>query len=490
MASLKSIRENRLKKLSKLKKANVNPYPESSNRTHTCIEAINYFEKLCKKEICLAGRVRSIRTHGGSTFLHIQDSTSKFQIYLKRDILGEKSYELFLETIDIGDFIEVGGNLFITKRGEKTLEAKSWRILAKSLLPLPEKWHGLKDIEKRSRKRYLDLIMNDDIKKRFEIRSLIIRLIREFLHKKGFIEVETPILQSIAGGALATPFMTHLNALNLDLYLRIAPELYLKRLLVGGFEKIFEIGKCFRNEGIDASHNPEFTMLEFYWAYADYKNLMSLTEEMFNDIISNLKSYNLISEKEIDFSVPWKKVEFDKLIEENTGINIWKAKIEDLHKKIEQMDIDTEIKLVKSKSELYKAKLIDEIFKKVCVPKLINPVFVINHPKFMSPLAKPLEEEPHKSARFQLIISGIEIANAYSELNDPILQKEMLISQEKAFKRGEEAQRYDKDFITALEYGMPPAAGFGMGLDRLAMILTNCSNLRDIILFPFMKPKE
>ena len=490
MASLKSIRENRLKKLSKLKKANVNPYPESSNRTHTCIEAINYFEKLCKKEICLAGRVRSIRTHGGSTFLHIQDSTSKFQIYLKRDVLGEKSYKLFLETIDIGDFIEVGGNLFITKRGEKTLEAKIWRILAKSLLPLPEKWHGLKDIEKRSRKRYLDLIMNDDIKKRFEIRSLIIRLIREFLHRKGFIEVETPILQSIAGGALATPFMTHLNALNLDLYLRIAPELYLKRLLVGGFEKIFEIGKCFRNEGIDASHNPEFTMLEFYWAYADYKNLMSLTEEMFNDIISNLKSYNLISEKEIDFSAPWKKVEFDKLIEENTGINIWKAKIEDLHKKIEQMDIDTEIKLVKSKSELYKAKLIDEIFKKVCVPKLINPVFVINHPKFMSPLAKPLEEEPHKSARFQLIISGIEIANAYSELNDPILQKEMLISQEKAFKRGEEAQRYDKDFITALEYGMPPAAGFGMGLDRLAMILTNCSNLRDIILFPFMKPKE
>ena len=490
MASLKSIRENRLKKLSKLKKANVNPYPESSNRTHTCIEAINYFEKLCKKEICLAGRVRSIRTHGGSTFLHIQDSTSKFQIYLKRDILGEKSYELFLETIDIGDFIEVGGNLFITKRGEKTLEAKIWRILTKSLLPLPEKWHGLKDIEKRSRKRYLDLIMNDNIRKRFEIRSLIIRLIREFLHKKGFIEVETPILQSIAGGALATPFMTHLNALNLDLYLRIAPELYLKRLLVGGFEKIFEIGRCFRNEGIDASHNPEFTMLEFYWAYADYKNLMSLTEEMFNDIISNLKSYNLISEKEIDFSAPWKKVEFDKLIEENTGINIWKAKIEDLHKKIEQMKIKTEIKLVKSKSELYKAKLIDEIFKKVCVPKLINPVFVINHPKFMSPLAKPLEEEPHKSARFQLIISGIEIANAYSELNDPILQKEMLISQEKAFKRGEEAQRYDKDFITALEYGMPPAAGFGMGLDRLAMILTNCSNLRDIILFPFMKPKE
>jgi len=490
MASLKSIRENRLKKLSKLKKANINPYPESSNRTHTCIEAIEYFEKLCKREIYLAGRVRSIRTHGGSTFLHIQDSTSKFQIYLKRDVLGEKSYKLFLETIDIGDFIEVGGSLFITKRGEKTLEAKSWRILAKSLLPLPEKWHGLKDIEKRSRKRYLDLIMNDNIKKRFEIRSLIIRLIREFLHRKGFIEVETPILQSIAGGALATPFMTHLNALNLDLYLRIAPELYLKRLLVGGFEKIFEIGKCFRNEGIDASHNPEFTMLEFYWAYADYKNLMSLTEEMFNDIISNLKSYNLISEKEIDFSAPWKKVEFDKLIEENTGINIWKAKIEDLHKKIEQMEIKTEIKLVKSKSELYKAKLIDEIFKKVCVPKLINPVFVINHPKFMSPLAKPLEEEPHKSARFQLIISGIEIANAYSELNDPILQKEMLISQEKAFKRGEEAQRYDKDFITALEYGMPPAAGFGMGLDRLAMILTNCSNLRDIILFPLMKPKE
>jgi len=490
MTSLKNIRETRIEKLVKLKKAGINPYPESSNRTHTCIEAVNHFKKLHKRKIYLTGRVRSVRTHGGSTFLHIQDSTSKFQIYLKKDVLGEKNYKLFLESIDIGDFIEVGGNLFITKKGEKTLEAENWRMLAKSLLPMPEKWHGLKDIEKRSRKRYLDLIMNEESRERFEMRSLIIKSIREFLHKRGFIEVETPILQGIPGGALATPFKTHLNALNLDLYLRIAPELYLKRLLVGGFEKIFEIGRCFRNEGIDALHNPEFTMLEFYWAYADYKNLMELTEEMLNNVISNLKSYNLINERKIDFSVPWKKIEFDRLIQENTGINIWKAKIEDLHRKIKQMDIKTEIKLIKSKSELYKAKLIDEIFKKVCVPKLINPVFVINHPKFMSPLAKPLKKDPNKSARFQLIISGTEIANAYSELNDPILQKEMLVFQEKAFKRGEEAQRYDKDFITALEYGMPPAAGFGMGLDRLAMILTNCSNLRDIILFPLMKPKE
>jgi lysyl-tRNA synthetase class 2 len=453
MSSIKEIKKTRLKKLENIRKAGINPYPAKVKRTHTCQEAIDNFEKLMaeEKELFLVGRLRTIREHGGSTFVHIEDGSAQIQIYLKRDELGEEKYKFFQDNFDIGDFIEVKGLLFSTKKGEKTLLVKDYRMLVKSLFPLPEKWHGLKDIEERFRKRYLDLMMNKDVRQKFLARSQIIKSIREFLEKRGFIEVETPILQTIPGGALARPFKTHHNALDLDLYLRIAPELYLKRLLVGGFEKVYEIGRCFRNEGLDATHNPDFTMLEFYWAYADYEDLMKMTEEMFEYIIqqttnSEQRTINYQGKK-IDFKRPWQRIEF--------------------------------LELGKNDEEVKEA-----------IKKIIQPTFIIHHPLEMSPLAKQLDEEPTKVARFQLVVGGLELVNAFSELNDPLEQDKRFKEQEKIRQKGdEEAQRYDQDFIEALEYGMPPAAGFGMGLDRLVVLLTDSHSLREVILFPLMRPR-
>lgn len=455
MPSIREIKKNRLKKLGNIRKAGINPYPAKTRRTHTCNEAVEQFGRLAKenKELFLVGRLLTIRPHGGSAFAHIEDGTGRIQIYLKKDELGDEKYKFFQNNFDIGDFIEARGILFATKRGERTLLVKDYRMLAKSLSPLPEKWHGLKDVEERFRKRYLDLLMNKEVRKKFLKRSQIIKSMRDFLEKRGFIEVETPVLQTIPGGALAKPFKTHHNALDIDLYLRVAPELYLKRLLVGGFEKVYEIGRCFRNEGLDASHNPDFTMLEFYWAYADYEDLMTLTEEMLEYILKNpkLKIQNSkinYQGKKIDFKRPWQKVEF---------------------------------------SELGKT---DEEFKK-SVRKIIQPTFVINYPYELSPLAKQLEEDSKKTARFQLIVGGLELVNAFSELNDSIEQDKRFREQEKMRRAGdEEAQRYDKDFIEALEHGMPPAAGFGMGLDRLVTLLTDSHSLREVILFPLMKPKK
>jgi lysyl-tRNA synthetase class 2 len=453
MSSIKEIKKTRLKKLENIRKAGINPYPAKVKRTHTCQEAIDNFEKLMaeEKKLFLVGRLRTIREHGGSTFVHIEDGSAQIQIYLKRDELGEEKYKFFQDNFDIGDFIEVKGLLFSTKKGEKTLLVKDYRMLVKSLSPLPEKWHGLKDIEERFRKRYLDLMMNKDVRQKFLARSQIIKSIREFLEKRGFIEVETPILQTIPGGALARPFKTHHNALDLDLYLRIAPELYLKRLLVGGFEKVYEIGRCFRNEGLDATHNPDFTMLEFYWAYADYEDLMKMTEEMFEYIIqqttnSEQRTINYQGKK-IDFKRPWQRIEF--------------------------------LELGKNDEEVKEA-----------IKKIIQPTFIIHHPLEMSPLAKQLDEEPTKVARFQLVVGGLELVNAFSELNDPLEQDKRFKEQEKIRQKGdEEAQRYDQDFIEALEYGMPPAAGFGMGLDRLVVLLTDSHSLREVILFPLMRPR-
>lgn len=448
MATQQEIRKTRLKKLATLRKQG-NPYPAKGLRTHSCQQTQENFEKLAqdKTEIILNGRLRSIRGHGGSTFSHLEDTTSQCQLYFKKDKLGEKKYQFFVDNFDIGDFAEVKGTLFLTKKGEKTLEVEDYRMLAKSLLPLPEQWYGLKDVEERFRKRYLDLIMNKDVRDKFKARSQIIKSIRKFLEKQGFIEVETPILQNIYGGALAQPFKTHLNALDIDLYLRIAPELYLKRLLIGGFEKVYEIGRCFRNEGLDSQHNPDFTMLEFYWAYADYQDLMNLTEEMFEQIVKNSQFKPLAQEQSIDFKRPFKKIEF--------------------------------LELGKNDEEVKKS-----------IKKIIQPTFIINHPTAISPLAKQLEDDVKKVARFQLVAGGIELANAFSELNDPLEQAKRFEEQNKAKAKGDkEAQPYDQDFIEALEYGMPPAAGFGLGIDRLVALLTNAHSLREIILFPTMKPK-
>lgn len=447
MSTIQSIKKARLAKIKNIS----NPYPAKTGRSHTCLEAINKFDKLSSqaKELVLVGRLRSVREHGGSTFIHIEDWTSQIQAYFKKDELGDKKYKFFKNNFDVGDFIEIKGALFLTKKGEKTILTRDYRMLAKSLLPLPEKWHGLKDVEERFRKRYLDLIMNKDVRQKFLDRSKIIRSVREFLEERDFIEVETPILQTIPGGALARPFKTHQNALDLDLYLRIAPELYLKRLLVGGLEKVYEIGRCFRNEGLDASHNPDFTMLEFYWAYSDYEKLMEMTEKMFEYVVGKVNQGKEIEYqgKKINFKKPFKRIEF--------------------------------LELGKTDEEVKKE-----------IRKMVQPTFIIHHPIEISPLAKQLDNDSKKVARFQLVVGGLELANAFSELNDPLEQDKRLKEQEKMRQKGDqEAQRYDKDFVEALEYGMPPAAGFGMGIDRLVALLTDSNTLREVILFPLMKPK-
>jgi len=488
MATIDELRKIRLKKLRAIEKTGFPAYPEKTKRTHKIEETLKDFSKISKtkKEVILVGRIKSQRKHGRATFLHIEDGTGKIQAFFREDRLGERGYKFFLDDFDIGDFIELRGILFKTKRGEKTIDVADFKILAKSLLPLPEKWHGLKDIEERYRKRYLDLIFNPGVKKKFELRSAIIKEIREFLEKEGFLEVETPILQPIYGGAKAKPFKTYLNALDLDLYLRIAPELYLKRLLVGGFEKVYEIGRVFRNEGVDKAHNPDFTMLEFYFAFADYKDLMKLTERMFENLLKKIfKTLKIKYEgKEINFKTPWPRMEFSQIFKKYTKINLDDILPEALKKEAKKLGIGFE-------KGAQKAEIADAIYKKYCQPKIWQPTFIINHPLGSFPLAKQLEKESKKLANFQLVVAGWELANAFSELNDPLEQKRRFKEQEKAFKAGfKEAQRIDEDFIEALEYAMPPAAGFGMGIDRLVALLTDSHSLREVILFPTMRKRS
>ncbi len=488
MTTKKQLRKTRLKKLKAVKKAGLSVYPGKVKRTHTIKKALDNFSELLesKKEIVLTGRITAQRGHGRATFFDIKDGTAEIQGFLGETSLGPKGYKFFVDNFDIGDFIEIKGVLFKTKKGEKTLKARDFKMLAKSLLLLPDKWYGLKDIEARFRKRYLDLIFNKKVKQKFKTRAKIIKEIRKFLEKKGFLEVETPILQPIYGGATARPFKTHLNALDLDLYLRISPELYLKRLLIGGFEKVYEIGKCFRNEGMDKSHNPDFTMLEFYQAYSDYKDLMKMTEKMFETLLENIFGELKIeyNGEKIDFGTPWPRVEFSSLLAKQTDIKLEEIHIDALRKKAKKLGITPE------RGDT-KANLADKIYKKYCQPKIVQPTFVIHHPAGSAPLAKKLEDDSSKLARFQLVVAGFEIVNAFSELNDPVEQKKRFQEQEKIFKKGfDEAQRMDKEFIEALEYGMPPAAGFGMGIDRLTVLLTDSNSIREVILFPTMKPKD
>src|SRR3989338_5919083 len=489
MASIGEIRKTRIKKLDQLKKAGEQAYPASSKRTHEIAELLKGFSALAKskKEVVAVGRIRSIREHGGSTFFHIEDGTGIMQAYLKKDRVGEKAYKMFLKTFDVGDFVQVRGSLFTTKKGEKTIEASSAKMLAKSLLPLPEKWHGLQDEEERFRKRYLDLLFNKEVKEKFQKRTEIVRAVREFLDKEGFLEVETPVLQHMYGGADAKPFTTHLNAFDLDMYLRISLELPLKRLMVGGFEKVYEMGRVFRNEGVDRQHNPDFTMLEFYWAYADYKDMMKLTEEMFSYLLAGeLFGTKKIwyEERAIDFKTPWPRVEYRDLIKTHTKLDIETLNRDALAKEAQKLGLVIE-------STWGKGKIIDEIYKKYCRPKIWEPTFVIHHPSEMFPLAKQRPENPQEAETFQLVVAGgWELVKAYSEQNDPLVQRKAFEAQESLFRKGlEDAQRMDTDFVEALEYGMPPTAGFGMGIDRLAALLTNTPSLREVILFPTMRPR-
>ena len=466
------IRKQRMEKLEILKNKNIEPY----GRKYEKVKIKNIGEK---GDVKTAGRIIALRKHGGASFADIVDTEGKIQLYFKKNIIGKEKSEIFKE-IDIGDFIGVEGEIFKTKTGEKTILVKNFTVLSKSLKPLPEKWHGLRDIEIRFRKRYLDLLINKEVREKFIKRTKIIQFIRKYLNDLGFLEVETPMMHPIPGGAEAKPFITYHNTLEMNLYLRIAPELYLKRLLVGNFEKIYEINRSFRNEGISPLHNPEFTMLELYSAYGDYKEMMEITENLLTTLVKNLYGKLKITYqgKEIDFSLPWEKITWCDVFKK-VGITNWKD-ITGVKEKINDFQLEIE---EEKQNNLF--ELLDFIFKKKIQPDLINPTFVIDYPVEISPLAKSKKDNPEITERFELFIGGLEVANAYSELNDPIEQYTRFY--EKA--KGNE-EKIDFDYIEALEYGMPPAGGLGIGIDRLVMILTDSPSIREVILFPLLRPKK
>lgn len=478
---LEEIIKERIKKIKELRQKGINPYPEKSQRQYSLSEVLKNFSSWSKKKktIIIAGRIIAKRGHGGVIFSDIKDESLKIQLVFKEDEIGKKLLDFFEKYFDIGDFIEAKGILFITQRGEKSLLVKNYTLLSKSLRPLPKSWYGLEDIEERYRRRYLDLILNEEVRKRFILRSIVINLIREFLNKKGYLEVETPVLQTVYGGANARPFITELEALKIKLYLRIAPELYLKRLIIGGFNKIYEIGKNFRNEGIDREHNPEFTMLELYAAYQTYKDLEKLIEELFFFLV---KEVNKQTKTKISLPKKFKEIEYEDFLYKKTGLKLNDSK-EKWLKKARDLKID-----LTGKEE--KEKLWDLLFKKFRT-EIEEPTFIINQPVEISPLAKRLENQQNKVSRFLLIWKGWEIVNAFSELNNPLEQKERFENQVKMRKKGDlEAHPQDKEFIEALEFGMPPTAGLGIGIDRLVAVLTNASSLKEIIFFPFMKPQS
>jgi lysyl-tRNA synthetase class 2 len=438
-----------------------------------------------RASVSLAGRIVALRSFGKACFSHIQDASGRIQLYFQKNTLGELRFNLF-KKLDLGDFIGIKGFLFRTKTDELTVDVEDFVLLSKSLRPLPEKWHGLTDVEMRYRQRYVDLIVNPEVKKVFVLRTRIIQTIRSFLNARGFLEVETPMMQSIPGGATARPFRTHHNALNMDLFLRIAPELYLKRLLVGGFERVYEINRNFRNEGISTRHNPEFTMLEFYMAYADYRDLIVMTEEMISTISQEvLGTQEVIYDgHNIDLEPPWKKMTFlDSLREAEVPEQV-----------IESADaaLDYARRLGSSlKGDEPLGKMLNEIFEAKVEPTLIQPTFITDYPTDISPLSKKRDDDPNYVERFELFVVGREMANAFSELTDPVDQKDRFVKQAREREAGdEEAHQMDEDFLRALEYGMPPAAGEGIGIDRLVMLLTGSPSIRDVILFPQMKKEK
>ena len=488
-----SMEEQRLTKLEKIKKQGKNPYPNHFCPTHTAAQIqVSYGalegEALEKKpSIKLAGRILAVRSFGKAAFVHLQDRTGKIQAYVAKDALGEERFSFFSELIDIGDIVGIEGTLFRTKTKELTVKVSSLELLAKSLYPLPEKWHGLTDVEARYRQRYLDLIVNPKVREIFQKRSQVIQHIRQFFLDRDYLEVETPMMHPIAGGALAKPFVTHHNTLDMDLYLRIAPELYLKRLLVGGFERVFEINRNFRNEGISIQHNPEFTMIEFYEAYATYENFMTLTEDLICSLAKKLfgKEEVTYQEQQIQFKKPWARYTVKEAI----------VKFSDFKEK----DLEEPQKII---SYLEKkgfalpvqrdlGHLWTTLFEEMVEKQLIQPTFITHYPLAVSPLSRKNEKDPLFVDRFELYIMGREMANAFSELNDPIDQKERFLKQAQEKKAGaQETHEMDEDFVRALEYGMPPAAGEGIGIDRLVMLFTDSPSIRDVILFPQLRKEK
>lgn len=469
-------------------------YPNDFSPSHSIGEVRKIYDgksaeevEACAQTFRLAGRVTAIRDFGGSVFFVISQNLDAIQVFIGKSQLGADTFKDIKRLLDVGDIVGIEGKPFITKTGELTINAQSVRILVKSLRPLPEKWHGLVDPELRYRQRYLDLIVNKSVREIFVMRSQIIRFIRDFLRERGFLEVETPMMQPIAGGAAARPFVTHHNALDVDLFLRIAPELYLKRLLVGGFDKVFEIGRCFRNEGISTQHNPEFTMCEFYWAYATFEDLMSLIEQMIFELAQKLFDSAEIEYQgqRINLSIPFARIRLEDAVEKFIGLP--KDRLRDaefLKQQAERLEID-----VTGKESW--GELLYLLFEKEVEHKLIQPTFVTHFPVVISPLARRNKDDSELVDRFELFIAGREMANAFSELNDPQDQRSRFEEQLAKRQAGdEEAHMMDEDFITALEFGMPPAAGAGLGIDRLVMLFCNVPSIREVILFPQLRPKE
>ncbi len=485
-ADLNELMMVRRQKLDELRQDNVEPYGGKYQRTHYSSQIINEFESLEGQQVSLAGRLMAKRGHGKAGFANLQDVEGNIQLYVRQDQLGEGRYNLFTKA-DIGDIVGVKGKVFRTQKGEISINITDFIMLAKSLRPLPEKWHGLKDIELRYRQRYVDLIVNPDVKKVFIARSKIIRTIRNLLDNKGFLEVETPMMHPIAGGASARPFITYHNTLDMNLYLRIAPELYLKRLLVGGMEKVYEINRNFRNEGISTKHNPEFTMLELYQAYADYNDMMEITEQLVSQAAFQLLGTMEVEyqEEKINLAPPWRRLPMLEAIKEYAKIDFTLIQNdEDARQAAAQAGLKVDPKASRG-------NIINEVFEELVEPHLIQPTFITDYPVEISPLAKRSLEDSRYTYRFELFIYAREMANAFSELNDPIDQKERFKNQvEKRASGDDEAHMMDEDYIRALEYGMPPAGGLGIGIDRLVMLLTDSPSIRDVLLFPHMKPRD
>ncbi|MGI1692006.1 lysine--tRNA ligase [Thermoanaerobacter uzonensis] len=477
----------RREKLNILRNMGIEPYGiDRFERTNVSSDIKNDYENFEGKVVALAGRIMSKRAHGKASFADIQDRDGRIQIYVKYDTVGEKNYEIF-KILDIGDIIGVTGEVFKSKTGEITIRVTDFKLLSKSLQILPEKWHGLKDPDLRYRQRYTDLIINPEVREVFLKRTKVIKAIREFLDNRGFLEVETPILHTIAGGAAARPFITHHNALDIDMYLRIALELHLKRLIVGGLEKVYEMGRVFRNEGMDIRHNPEFTLLELYEAYTDYYGMMEITEQLFAYVAQKVNGTTKIVYQgtEIDLTPPWKRITMVDAIKEYVGVDFNEVKTD-----AEAVEIAKRLNL-ETKEGMKKGEVIALVFDELVEQHLIQPTFVMDYPVEISPLAKRKQDNPQFTSRFEAFIYGREVANAFSELNDPIDQKERFLEQLKQREAGdEEAHMMDEDFINALEVGMPPTGGLGIGVDRLVMFMTDAYSIRDVILFPTMKPKN
>jgi lysyl-tRNA synthetase, class II len=482
----------RREKLSELREKGLDPFGKRFERSHLAAEILEKYSELEKEEldtqnisVTIAGRVMTKRGKGKAGFAHVQDLSGQIQIYVRQDAVGEEQYEIF-NLIDLGDIVGIKGQVFKTKVGELSIKASSFEVLSKSLRPLPDKFHGLKDVEQRYRQRYLDLIMSEESKRTFITRSQIIRSIRNYLDHNGYLEVETPMMHAIAGGAAARPFVTHHNTLDMTLYMRIAIELHLKRLIVGGLEKVYEIGRVFRNEGVSTRHNPEFTMIELYEAYADYQDIMELTENLVAHVAQEVLGTTTVQygEYEIDLKPRWKRLHMVDAIKEYTGVDFWTVTSTEEAKQLAKENG------IAYKETMEYGHIVNEFFEQKVEEKLIQPTFIFGHPVEISPLAKKNPDDPRFTDRFELFIVAREHANAFTELNDPIDQRERFEAQLVEREQGnDEAHEMDEDFVEALEYGMPPTGGLGIGIDRLVMLLTNSASIRDVLLFPQMRHK-